>query len=117
MRENCTSGSVRGEGGNILTYSACGFDDPAAFVEMMESSIAIGLQDTGEVAQMLLGMFSLTIFRVGEPHSWWHITACWTVIAHVGPEPRGLGLACSWSQHWNRRVIGVYLRSRKHMLA
>ena len=46
MRENCTSGSVRGEGGNILTYSAGGFIDGAAFVEMMESSIGIGLQRT-----------------------------------------------------------------------
>jgi hypothetical protein len=27
---------------------ACGFDDPAAFVEMMKSSIGIGLQNTGE---------------------------------------------------------------------
>jgi hypothetical protein len=40
---------------------ACGFYDPAAFVEMMESSIGIGPQNTGEEAQMLLGMFSLAI--------------------------------------------------------
>ena len=44
---------------------ACGFDDPAGFVEMMESSIGIGLQNTGEEAQMLLGMFSGLDF--GEP--------------------------------------------------
>jgi hypothetical protein len=31
---------------------ASGFDDPAAFVEMMESSIAISLQDTGEGTQV-----------------------------------------------------------------
>jgi hypothetical protein len=49
MREIRTSGSVRGEDGNILTYSASGFYDPAAFVEMMESSIAIGLQDASEL--------------------------------------------------------------------
>jgi hypothetical protein len=33
----------------------CGFDDPAGFVEMMESSIGIGLQNPGEEAQMLFG--------------------------------------------------------------
>ena len=66
---------------------------------------------------MLLGMFSLAILRVGEPHSWWHITARRSIIAHIGPESRGLGLACAWSQHRNGRVIGVYLGSREHMLA
>jgi hypothetical protein len=47
---------------------ARGFYDPAAFVEMMESSIAIGLEHAGEETQMLFGMFSLAILRVGEPH-------------------------------------------------
>jgi hypothetical protein len=37
MRENCTSGSVRGEGGNILTYSARDLIDGAVAIEMMES--------------------------------------------------------------------------------
>jgi hypothetical protein len=97
MRENCTSGSVRGEGGNILTYSACGFHDPAAFVEMMEPSIRIGLQDTGKMAQMLLRMFSLAIFRVGEPHGRRHITARRSIVAHIGPQPRSLGLLCEAS--------------------
>src|ERR1700685_4639676 len=95
---------------------AGGFYDPAAFVEMMESSIGIGLQNTGEEAQMLLGMFSLAILRIGGPNSWWHITACWSIVAHIGPESRGLGLARARSQHRNGRVIRVYLRSRKHVL-
>src|ERR1700733_6346782 len=95
---------------------AGGFDDPAAFVEMMESSIGVGLQNTGEEAKMLLGMFSLAILRVGEPHGWWHITTRRSIVAHIGPEPRGLGLACARSQHRNGRVIGVYLRSREHVL-
>ncbi len=81
MRENCTSGSVRGEGGNILTYSACGFDDLATFVQMMKSSIGIGLQNTRKGAQMLLGMFSLAVLCVGEPDSWRHITARWSIVA------------------------------------
>jgi hypothetical protein len=53
---------------------ACSFYDPAAFVEMMEPSIAIGLQDTGEVAQMLLRMYgiysrndTLSNLRVSDP--------------------------------------------------
>ena len=66
---------------------------------------------------MLLGMFSLAILGVGEPYGGWHITARRSIIARIGPEPPGLGLAGSGSQHRNGRVIGVYLRSREHMLA
>ena len=44
-----------GQIGCRRTYAArspaCGFHNPAAFVEMIEPSIAIGLQDTGKVAQ------------------------------------------------------------------
>src|SRR5271156_1151920 len=84
---------------------ACSFDDPAAFVEMMKSSIGIGLQNSGKGVQMLLGMFSLAIHCVGEPHSWWHITSRWSIVAHIGPESRGFGLACAGSQHRNGCVI------------
>ncbi len=95
---------------------AGGFNDPAAFVEMMESNIGIGLQNTGEEAQMLLGMFSFAILRVGDPYGWSHIITRRPIVAHIGPEPRGFGLACSWSQHRNGRIIRVYLRSREHAL-
>ena len=86
---------------------ACAFPDPAAFVEMMEPSVGIGLQDTGKMAQMLLRMFSLAIFRVGEPHGRRHITARRSIVAHIGPQPAGLGLTCAGSQHRNGRVIRV----------
>ena len=89
---------------------------PSAFVEMMESSIGIGLQNIEEEAEMLLGMFSLAILRIDEPHSWWHVTACRSIVAHIGPESPGLGVACAWCQHRIGLVIGVYLRSRKHVL-
>jgi hypothetical protein len=44
MREIRTSGSVRGEDGNILTYSARDFIDVAIAVQMMESGIGICLE-------------------------------------------------------------------------
>jgi hypothetical protein len=47
MRENCTSGSVRGEGGNILTYSAGDLVDVVA-IKMMKTRIGVGLQRTLE---------------------------------------------------------------------
>lgn len=36
---------------------------------MMEARISIGLQSAGEVLQMLAGMFSSAVFRIGEPDS------------------------------------------------
>jgi hypothetical protein len=66
---------------------------------------------------MLLRVFSLAILCVGEPHGWRHVTSRWSIVAHIGPESRGFGLSCAGSQHRNGRVIGVYLRSRKYMLA
>ena len=78
---------------------ACGFDDPSAFIEMMKTRIAIGLQDAGEAGEVLLRMFALAIFRVGEPYRRWRIVSSSAVIAHIGPEPRRLRLARAWRQY------------------
>ncbi len=50
MRENCTSGSVRGEGGNILTYSAGHFVDAACPIKMVEA-IEYVFQGQGQSAR------------------------------------------------------------------
>ena len=80
---------------------ACGLNDPAAFIKVMKTRIAIRLQDAGEVGEMLLRMLPLTIFRVGEPYRWRCIVSSSAVIAHIGPESRGLRLARR--QHGHRR--------------
>lgn len=62
MREFRTSGSVRGGGGNVPTYSARGLGDrpwlaPGA-VEIVEPGIGVGLQDpavSGQVPVRMLG--------------------------------------------------------------
>jgi len=43
MREICTSGSVRDEGGNVLVYSACYFIDCAIAIEVMEARVRVCL--------------------------------------------------------------------------
>ncbi len=62
------------------------FDDFTALIKVMESGLAIGLQNARELAQMLPGMFTLAIFRVGEPHGWRCILTCRAIIAHIGPQ-------------------------------
>ena len=61
MREIRTSGSVRGEGGDVLTYSARDFIDGAIAIEVMRSCVGIGLQCTLELLQMLPRMFPLAV--------------------------------------------------------
>jgi len=97
MRENCTSGSVRGEGGNILTYSACGFEDATLFIERMKTRISIGLQGATEALQMTLRMFATAIGREGEPCRWRCCICAGTTVAHISPESPGLGLAVARS--------------------
>jgi len=53
MREFRTSGSVRGEGGDILAYSAGNFVDRAVAIKMMKAGIRVGLQRAHEVLQVL----------------------------------------------------------------
>ena len=117
MREFRTSGSVRGEGGDILAYSARDFVDIALFVQMMKSRVGIGLQRTLKFGQMLPGMFALAIFRVSEPHGWSGLHASGAIVANIGPEHAGPGLAVAGSKHRNRRIIGMYLRCCQNMLA
>jgi hypothetical protein len=62
MREFRTSGSVRGEGGDILAYSAGNFINSASAIEMMEPRIGVRLQAALEVLQMLPWMLALAIF-------------------------------------------------------
>src|SRR5579863_1204643 len=86
-------------------------------VEMMKARIGVCLQGSGEVLQMLAGMFTLAIRRVGEPDSGSSLFVCRTVIAHVGPESTGLGLAVARCKHRHGGVVGVQLAASKHVLA
>src|SRR5208282_2159188 len=65
---------------------------------------------------MLAGMFALAIFRIGEPDGRSCMFTCRPVIAHVGPETSGLGLAAAGSEHRYRRVVSVQLAPAKHVL-
>src|SRR6516164_8143158 len=54
---------------------------------------------------MLLRMLTATIRRVEEHGRWWIGTGKWPVVAHIGPEPTGPGLALG--QDWHCGVVGV----------
>jgi len=85
------------------------FIDVAATVEVMKSSVGIGLQRTPEVLQMHLGMLSLAIGRLGKPHGWRPVFASRPLIANVGQEASGPGLAVAGRKYRHRRVVGMDL--------
>lgn len=47
-------------------------------------------------------MFAFTVRRVGKPHCWRRAAARRRAVAHIGPEPSGLGSARARSQHAQR---------------
>src|SRR5579872_3799629 len=66
---------------------------------------------------MALRMLALAVRRVGKPHRWGRRITTGTVIAHVGPQPTGLGLARSRSQHRRRCVVRVEFACGQHIPA
>ena len=91
------------------------FHDLPVGVELGEAAIGVGLQNAGVAAQVRSRMFALAIRRVPIPHRRWIATAGRTIIAYVGPQASGLGLAASGIEHRHRRVIGVDLLRRVHI--
>jgi hypothetical protein len=96
---------------------ARGLDDRATFaiglVKPAEARIGVGLHQPGIARQMLLRMFTTTIRRV-EEHGRRRIWASKrAVVAHIGPEPAGPGLALGQDRH--RGVVGVDAFGRKDM--
>jgi hypothetical protein len=84
-------------------------------LEMMKSCVGIGLQRTAKAVQMLSRMLALTIFGISKPHRRRGRIAGRPVVPHIGPQSGRFGLAVAGSEHWNRGVIGVNLRSCQHM--
>ena len=58
---------------------------------------------------MLLRMFALAIRRIRKPNRRRRLAPGWAVLANVGPQPTGLGLAHTRSQYRHRSVVGVQL--------
>jgi hypothetical protein len=92
------------------------FDDPASFIERMKSSVSVGLKGSAEVLEMGLRMFSAPIGREGEPDRWRGGIGRRTAIAHIGPEPTGLGPSVAGCEHRNGCIVGMKSCRREHMM-
>lgn len=87
------------------------------FIELVEARVGVGLKNAAEIAEMLLWMLSLAIWRVSKPNCRSCRIAGGTIIANIGPEAASLGLAVPRSQYRNRGVVGVQFVSRHHIAA
>src|SRR6202022_4011138 len=65
----------------------------AWLVELAIAAIGVGLEDSGVVGQMRLGMLTSPVARVIEHGSRRRRSAEWLVVAHIDPDPAGVGLA------------------------
>ena len=83
------------------------FDDVAAAVDFRESRIAVGLQNAVKVTQMLLRVLSVAIGTVREPNCRRGLARRRPLVAHIRPQPPGLGFSAARSKHRNRRIVCV----------
>src|SRR5260370_7792592 len=88
-----------------------------ALVKLVESGKRVGLQYALELSQMLLRMFALAVRRVCKPHGRRGLVARGTVVADIGPEAAGLGLACSRCKYGQRSIVAVQLVGVEHITA
>ena len=85
-------------------------------IKMMKAGVGICLQSALEGLQMLAWMFALAILRVCEPYCGCSLFAGRSVIAHIGPEAAGFGLAVARREHRHGRIVGVQLAAGQNML-
>src|SRR5215472_6278995 len=85
-------------------------------IKMVKTSEGVGLESALESLQVLPRMFALPIFRVCKPYSGSSRFAGRPVVAHIGPESAGFGLAVTGRKHGDRSIVGVQLATSENML-
>src|SRR5262245_64397995 len=84
-----------------------GLGNAAAGKQFIEPGIAVGVDDAPKVLQMPLRMFALAVGRIKEQSRRWPRTGAWPLIANIGPQPAGLGLAGAGREHRYWRVVDM----------
>jgi hypothetical protein len=89
---------------------------PNAFsVKMTEAGVGVGLQNAAEWRQMVARALAAPVGRIAKEHRRGLFTSCRPVIAHVRPQPAGLGPPAPRIEHRHWGVIGMQLPRRHHI--
>src|SRR5215467_2640130 len=86
---------------------AAGLDDATAGEQFIEPGIAVGVNDAAEVLQMRLRVLAFAVGRVEEQGRRLPPTSERPLIADIGPQPAGLGLAGARRQYRHRGVVDM----------
>ena len=92
---------------------AGGLGDPVAGEQLVEPGIAVGVDDAAEVFEMRPRVLALAVGRVEEQRRRRSRAGERPLVADIGPQPPGLGLAGARRQHRHRRVVDMQ-RVRGH---
>src|SRR5207302_7539095 len=81
---------------------AGGLDNPIADEQLIEPSVAIGVNDAAEVLKMRLRMLAFAVRRVEKQRGRRPRPGKRPLVANIGPQPAGLGLAGAGREdrHW-----------------
>ena len=86
---------------------AGGLGDPVAGEQLVEPGIAVGMDDAAEVLQVGPRVLALAVGRVEEQRRRRPRAGEGPLVADIGPQPPGLGLAGARRQHRHRRVVDM----------
>ncbi len=89
--------------------------DPVAGEQLIEAGITVGVDDAAEVLQMLLRVLALAVRRIEEQRRRRACAGERPLVADIGPQPSGLGLAGARRQHRHRRVVDVQHLRAHHL--
>ena len=86
---------------------AGGLHDQATLIQSAEPGIAVGLQHAAKPRQVRPRVLAAAVRRVAIAHCRRRRAGIGSLVAQVGPEPTGAGLARARRQHRDRCVVGV----------
>ena len=86
-------------------------------IEVFEPGITIRMHPALVLCEVIFGMLPFAIRRELMPARRRHITAPWSFIPAIGPEPRCRRFACAGGQHFDGRVVCKDRLSRQNMAA
>jgi len=96
---------------------AAGFQDAPVFVQPIEPTEAVGLQDPRELRQVRPRMRSFPRRRVPVPGCWGIRAPRRPIVTNLRPEPRGFCRSPSGVEHRHRSVVGVDLGTHNDVAA
>src|SRR6266581_9589380 len=82
-------------------------DDPSTNEQLVEPGIPVGVDDAAEALQVRPRVLALAVWRVEEQRRRRARAGEWPLVANVGPQPSGLGLAGAGRQYRHRRVVDM----------